>query len=331
MRSHAGDGNAGRAAGSKGPSSELRPTAVGQVDTEQGVKSLYPLLPGLVVHVEAHENDEVEEGAPLFYLDDKLAQFQVQEAEDDLKAAEEQLAKAEEGRALQRAKLEGQRAVIVAKEHQLKGARSKFEEAKRLNENKNLKMVSDETLSSASEIVASLEATIAAEKANLRGIETMNPEHDITLARLNVEAKRAQQKKALYALRHCTMWAPCKGTVLRILVSAGEVLPSTPRQPAVWFCPSGPRIVRAEVEQEFARFVTVGQSAVIQDDSTGTGSWRGRVKRLSDWYTQRRSIFPEPLQLNDVRTLEAIIEIDPNQPHLRIGQRVRVRIDGTGG
>jgi hypothetical protein len=34
----------------------------------------------------------------------------------------------------------------------------------------------------------------------------------------------------------------------------------------------------------------------------------------------------EPLQFNDVRTLECIITLDPNQPPLRIGQRVRVRI-----
>jgi hypothetical protein len=116
-----------------------------------------------------------------------------------------------------------------------------------------------------------------------------------------------------------------------MLVSEGEVLGPNPRQPAVLFCPSGPRIIRAEVEQEYARFVANGQKATIQDDSTGTGTWHGRVKRLSDWYTQPRPNLPETLPLNDVRTLEAIIELDPNQPPLRIGQRVRVKMEGSGG
>ena len=37
----------------------------------------------------------------------------------------------------------------------------------------------------------------------------------------------------------------------------------------------------------------------------------------------------EPLQFNDVRTLECIIELDPGQPLLRIGQRVRVQLVPT--
>ena len=92
------------------------------------------------------------------------------------------------------------------------------------------------------------------------------------------------------------------------------------------FCPGGRRIVRAEAEQEFARSLTIGQSASIRDDSSGEGSWTGHVIRISDWYTQRRVIMPEPLQYNDVRTLECIIEMDAGQPALRIGQRVRVTL-----
>jgi hypothetical protein len=37
----------------------------------------------------------------------------------------------------------------------------------------------------------------------------------------------------------------------------------------------------------------------------------------------------EPLQFNDVRTLECIVQLDPGQPALRIGQRVRVTL-GAG-
>ena len=34
------------------------------------------------------------------------------------------------------------------------------------------------------------------------------------------------------------------------------------------------------------------------------------------------------MQFNDVRTLEAIITLDPGQPKLRIGQRMRVTLGG---
>jgi hypothetical protein len=99
----------------------------------------------------------------------------------------------------------------------------------------------------------------------------------------------------------------------------------------VIFCPSGSRIVRAEVEQEFARSLAMGQAASIRDDTNGEGNWAGHVIRISDWYTQRRSIMQEALQYNDARTLECIIELDPNQPVLRIGQRVRVTLRSSAG
>src|SRR5207302_71228 len=99
------------------------------------------------------------------------------------------------------------------------------------------------------------------------------------------------------------------------------------KQPAVLFCPDTPRLVRAEIDQEFASLVAVGQSAVIEDDTQPGISWRGTVLRLSDWYTQRRSVVLDPLQFNDVRTIECLISLDGGQVP-RIGQRMRVRIGG---
>jgi hypothetical protein len=88
-----------------------------------------------------------------------------------------------------------------------------------------------------------------------------------------------------------------------------------------------PRIVRAEIEQEFAPKVYVGQAARIRDyESEELGEWKGKVEGISDWYTHRRSMLLEPLQFNDVRTLEAVIELDPGQKPLKIGQRVRVTL-----
>jgi hypothetical protein len=99
----------------------------------------------------------------------------------------------------------------------------------------------------------------------------------------------------------------------------------------VQFCPQGPRLIRAEVEQEFAARVAVGQAVRAEDDAHSGAVWRGRVVRLSDWYTRRRSVLQEPLQRNDVRTLECLIELEPGQPPLRIGHRLRVIIGRVAG
>jgi multidrug resistance efflux pump len=167
---------------------------------------------------------------------------------------------------------------------------------------------------------------VQAEKGKLRELRLNDPTAGIRRAKADVDAKEAQLEEARRGEDECALRAPVGGTVLRILAGPGDVLGGRQQQPAVLFCPEGQRIVRAEVDQEFAGRVAVGQAVLVEDDVTAGPSWRGKVVRVSDWYTQRRSILPEPGQFNDVRTLECIIQLDPGQPLLRIGQRVRATL-----
>ena len=132
-----------------------------------------------------------------------------------------------------------------------------------------------------------------------------------------MQSKQRLIEKAQLAVDECQIKAPCRGMILRQLVNVGELLGPTSPKPALQFCPSGDRIVRAEVEQDYAGTVKVGQKATVQDESTGAGKWTGVVIGVSDWYTQRRDIRLEPMQFNDVRTLEVIIRLDER------GQRAR--------
>jgi len=70
-----------------------------------------------------------------------------------------------------------------------------------------------------------------------------------------------------------------------------------------------------------------GGASPAGDGWPGGGEWQGEVVRVSDWYAQRRSLLLEPLQFNDVRTLECIVQIDPSSSTPRIGQRVRVTLE----
>jgi hypothetical protein len=115
--------------------------------------------------------------------------------------------------------------------------------------------------------------------------------------------------------------------ILRVQVHQGEVLGPQPREPALLFCPSGPRVVRAEVEQEYAARVLIGQEAIIEDAARSSGpTWKGHVVRVADWFAHRRTLLPDTLPVQEVRTLECMVELEPGQPPLRIGQRVRVKL-----
>jgi multidrug resistance efflux pump len=328
----AGDGSradtpSASASGSAGRS-EGRTVCFGFGDVEQRITSLYPLQPGQVTKITARENEEVEAGTALLLMDDTLAQATLREAKAALAEAEAQLEQARKLPQQHREQLEGQRAVIQAKEHELEGARARREQAVRLQKSTGGPI---EDVKVAEATVAALESALKGEQAKLRGLEALDPQVGVTRAEQKVEACKAGVTKAEFALKQCRLAAPCKGTVLRVNVAEGDTLGPNPRQPAVEFCPAGPRIIRAEVEQEWAARVFKGQPAWIQDDASAGASWRGRVSRISDWYTHRRSILMEPLQLNDVRTLEIIVTLDPDQPPIKIGQRMLVTLEGKGG
>jgi multidrug resistance efflux pump len=326
LRSHAS--SPGNAAAPNDPATSLAPkaaVAIGYGDTEQGVTPLSPLQAGRVVRIDAKEGVAVTADAPLLYLDDTLAKLQEEEARVAVEAAKVRLDDARTLASQQDQRIAAQQQVVEAANEDVEIARIQRDKVKSRYEHKT--GGSREDVDAAELLVKKAEAGLQAERAKLTGLKLQNPARAVTLAEKDVAAKEVEVRKAQQAIKECVLRAPCAGTPLRVLASLGEPLTTSPRQPALFFCPTGPRIIRAEVEQEFASHVTLNQTARIQDDATAGGSWTGKVQRISDWYTQRRSILLEPLQFNDVRTLECIITLDPNQPPLRIGQRVRVFLE----
>ncbi len=321
--------------------SDLHYNFLGYADLEQGVTPLYPLQPGRVVKVLAHDGDAVEAGTPLFALDSEAATDVIDEAKADLSGAQLQkedaqlqLEQAKKLEAQHQAQLDGQQQAVEARKQEAAAAHAKADLAQRLNKSET-HAVSDEDAHAAEAQAKAADAAAKGEEAKLRLLNLDDPsiavrraEHAIQEAEALVSGKQAQLRKAELGLRECTMSAPVKGVVERMLVSEGQALGPNPQMPAVMFAADGPRIIRAEVEQEWANHVVVGMTATVQDFSATGPTWHGRVTRLSDWYTHRRSILLEPLQFNDVRTLESIITLDPGQAPLRIGQRVRVTMEG---
>jgi multidrug resistance efflux pump len=297
----------------------------GLVDVESGITSLYPLQPGRVAEVLVRENEAVAAGAPLLRLEDRAARLRVHEAQTALEAARTQLAQARQAPERHRSRLAQQRDAIAAVEHRLTAARHQLERKRELRQ---ARQVTEADVAIAQEQVQELEVAARVEREKLAELGLHDPAQEVRRAEVEVDTFQVRLEQARHALDECVVKAPQAGAVLRILVGPGDVLSSPPTKPALLFCADGPRLVRAEVNQEFARRVAEGQPARVEDDVHAAATWRGRVLRVSDWYTQRRSPAQEPTELTDVRTVECLIALDAGQAPLRIGQRVRVTIGG---
>jgi multidrug resistance efflux pump len=323
--------HAGPATESDNPAGNEYVHCFGHVDVEGGLVALYPSQPGRVVQIDKQENESAEKDEPLLHLDHRMADERCREAEAAVQIADAQLVLARKLQDEHAAKQAQQQAVVRAAEQALLAA-----EAEQRRQEKGFAggSISKELRDIAQANAGRLRAVLEGERARLKELDLHAGDARLAEQRAEAEATaaRAKLEQAKILRDEHILKAPCKGTVLRLLAAVGDTVGNPQRlQPAVMFCPDRPRIIRAEVPQESAGQVRAGQPATISDVADiRQVQWKGTVASVSSWLARRRSMLLEPGQLNDVRTLECIIRLDPRQDNLddlKIGQRVHVRID----
>ena len=303
-----------------------RSVAVAFVDIEEGTTPLYPTRPGRVVEVPVREGVPVKKGDILLRVDDSLARIDLDRAQHALQGAEVRLQSALKLVEKHKRQIEALKQAIEVQKAELAEAEAGLAKARTFYERKLGGTKEDVVI--LEKKVAKAVAGVRAKEKEMQAAEALDPSDAVRAAQIDIADKQQLVKAAEKGLEECLVRAPKDGSLLRVLVNVGEVLGSNPQRPALVFCAEAPRIIRAEVEQEFAGQIKLGQNATIRDDATGGGNWKGKVIRISDWYAHRRAILFEPMQFNDVRTMEVLLSIEPNGKPLKIGQRVLVTLEG---
>lgn len=304
---------------------EIGLVCYGHVDTPNSVMPLYPAQPGRVAEVLVEENQSVARDTVLLRLDDRLARIRLRLAEADVRDARAQLNQAEKAPEQHRLKIKQQQAAIEALQHDQAAVQAALDRQKNLQQSN---VGNDTEVRAAEELVKKVKSGLKAERARLEELQLADPAQKLDRAGALLAAKQAQLDQAQLALDEHVLKAPADGEVLQLRVGVGSVLSGHPQQPALFFAPGKPNIVRAEIEQEFAGRVQVGLSAVVEDEY-GSGAKRtGKVTSIANWYTWPRRLALDPNRLlnSDIRTVECIVTLDPDQARFRTGQRVRVVI-----
>jgi multidrug resistance efflux pump len=307
------------------PDAPRQVVTFGHATVDGGLVSIHPFLPGRVAEVFVRDGQAVPAGAPLLRMEDPLGPDRLAEAQAGLDAAQTELKESRSAPERHNVLVEQLRLAIAGAKERVEVLRTTLDRRRELQA-MGLGGVGSAEVAIARGELRGAELAQQAEEWKLKLLQFQDPRTEIRLREIKVTAAQARVDQAKAAVQQTTLTAPVAGTVLRIAVRAGDTVAGTPQQPAVEFVPDGPLVVRAEVEQAHAGQVAEGQPVRIEDDSHAGGSWTGRVTYLSGWFARPRSVLQEPLQFNDVRTLECIVALDPGQPKLRINQRVRVYI-----
>jgi multidrug resistance efflux pump len=303
----------------------------GKFDVEKGIAPLDPRQFGKVVEVAA-ENAQVKEGDVILRIDDRLAVLKVREAQEDVKASEQQLADAKNLPELYALQKKAQTAAVAAVDLEIKKTERdrdiKLDSLRDSSE--SLKKTTREFYDNA---IGQLNEKKKAEEAKLEQVKLQNADRKITQAQADLDAKKSRLEQAKELVEYHKIKAPSDGTVLRVFVHEGETLGPNPMKHAIDFVPKAPIIVRAEVLQEWGRLIRdpgknagSAQEVEIQDDTFDGPKWQGKVLKVMSYYAPTRTPVIEPFRYNDVRTLECLISVDSGDTPKRIGQQVRAMI-----
>jgi multidrug resistance efflux pump len=320
------------------------PIVLGTVDSEPSpVPYLLPpvLQSGTVVKVFVRTGQEVKIGQPLYEFDTALQKADLESAKAAVAMANTKVNSAREevkkhGNRLEMAK----KAIMIAEtKKNLEAKRYSLQEealktsykaqnypqdewAKRLKDDPNLYKASVDYTTADNELTL--------RKEELAALQTAEPEVLVREAEAGVQQALAAQNKAQTAIDLCTVKSRSAGTIERITIGEGSTLGIGTREPALWLIPAGSRIVRAEVEADFAHRVgkdLEGKEVVVFDNTDPRLTYRGKVLTVGGTFLPKRN-GNQSLLGSDTSVLEAVIEIlDPapaGKPPLRVGQRVRV-------
>jgi multidrug resistance efflux pump len=328
------------------------PIVLGTVDSDPSPVwyGLPPVLQsGTIVERFVNDRKEVKAGDPLYKFDTSLQECDLVRAQAAVGVAKAKVAAAQEKARQHTDDIANMEKAVAAAQtgEQIKGEAYKltkrnleeFWRSQKKVDGSNYteaeikqKLDNDIQVFNAQVAYAIARDELELKKAQLAALKVANLQVLVKEAEANVKLVEEEVKKAQIAIDLCTVKAKTAGTIERVTIGPGTTIGVGTREPALWLVPAGPRIVRAEVEAEFAHRVgkeIEGKEVTIFDNTDPRLTYKGTVRGIGDTFLPKRSA-NEGLLGNDTRVLEVLIEVlDPapaGQPPLRVGQRVRVSL-----
>jgi RND family efflux transporter MFP subunit len=145
----------------------------------------------------------------------------------------------------------------------------------------------------------------------------------VQAAQAATDTARAKQLVAASELDERKVIAPLDGEIIQRQARPGNGVSTSNVTPLFLFVPDVPRIVRAELDEQYLDAVSVGQLAEIILDTQQDKKWAGTVLRVGR-VVGARTPSDDPTERQDNRVVEVVVSID-NPQALLIGQRVILR------
>lgn len=149
---------------------------------------------------------------------------------------------------------------------------------------------------------------------------------ELNVARTNVQGAQRRLSVQSYEIEARTIRAPLDGRIVRRSAKPGDGTSTLNVTELFLLAPEAPRIVRAELDEQFVAAVQPGQSVNVSLEFDPTRKFTGKVLRIGQVFGMAKNRSDDPNAAQDVRVVELVTSIQGGED-LRIGQRVLVQVN----
>ena len=307
--------------------------ASGLVEPKTENISIGAAVPGVVYAVHVKVGQKVDQGQPLFTVDNRHLEAQKKARESELLSAEAQMAKLlamprPEEIPVKQAKVNEAAANLADQELMWKRAKGLYESAGRsgaITEEEYIRRRQAYEMAQQQEIMA---------QSDLKLLKAGAWEPDKIVARAAIAQATAQLEMVKTEIERTIVRASVAGEVLQMNVRPGEYVSSSPGQGQAYIVLGNVTQLHVRVdidEHDIPRF-TSGAKAKAQANPRGDAKQFHQLSfvRIEPFVVPKKSLTGSTGERIDTRVLQVIYSVDPGQkevPRLYVGQQVDVFID----
>ena len=162
-----------------------------------------------------------------------------------------------------------------------------------------------------------------------------NRKQDVTVSQAQLAAAKAQLaasetslKRIALLIDRLTVRAPRDGTIIQLNIRAGEYAATSPKAPAMILGDTGKLQIRADIDEQNATRIRVGQKAYGYLKGDPTVTFPLEFIRVEPYVIPKVSLTGSSTERVDTRVLQVIYSlVRPTDPPLYVGQQVDVFIE----
>lgn len=280
------------------------------------------VLPGVVTKIHVHIGQRVQEGDPLFYLDDRDKQAERKVREANLMVAEAQLAKLEQSPRPEEVPPSEAR---VRRAHEaVVQATDEADRARRLIQSR---AISPEELVQRMQSMRTSHEQLAMVKAqdDLLKAGAWQPDKDI--AHAAVAQAQAQVEQIKTDLDRLLVRAPVTGTVLQVNIRLGENVSAQPGQGLIVLGDLSALHVRVAIDESDIARLKLNASARGLSRGSPQREYPLTFVRLEPCVVPKKSLTGDNSERVDTRVLQVIYAINQAEAPVYVGQQLDVFIE----